>query len=81
MFEPVYSSQGGAPLGYRCRVLVEKDNEHAKRFCGKLCKSYKGVQAHALAVHGMRIQMEMFSDVQEKANEMYEKGAKHAAAT
>ena len=70
MFEPVYSSQGGAPLGYRCRVLVEE------RFCGKLCKSYRGMQSHALAKHGMKIQMEMFDNVQEKANKLHAKSVR-----
>lgn len=70
MFEPVYSSQGGSPLGYRCRVLLDEKTV-ARRYCGKLCKSYNGMQRHALAIHGMKIQMEMFDNVQEKANKLY----------
>lgn len=62
MMEAVYSSQGGREIGYRCRVLVDG------RLCGKLCKSYRGCLRHGWLIHGVKLQMELFENVQEKAN-------------
>lgn len=67
MFEPVYSSDGGAPKGFRCKVLNADG-----RYCSKLCKSYHGMLRHGWLVHNLKLQMELFDreEKQRQANEL-----------
>lgn len=62
MYEALYSPSEGQ-CAYRCKVLVTVDG--ARRYCGKVTKSFKGIKAHCWLVHGLRQQVVMDSLIEE----------------
>lgn len=50
LFEPLYSKDGGAPLGWYCYV------------CQSVFRTRVGVEKHLDRMHGLKEQMEMFDE-------------------
>lgn len=62
MYEALYSPTEGQ-VAFRCKVLVAVDG--AKRYCGKVTKSFRGMKQHAWLIHGLRQQVVMDSLIEE----------------
>ena len=50
LFEPLYSADGGPPLGWYCFV------------CSSVFRTAAGVEKHLWRMHGLKVQQEMFDE-------------------
>lgn len=65
LYIPLYTANGGPPLGFRCNVQMfsayaEATQRHEHPKCGRVLRTERGMLTHLLSVHKIKRQEGLF---------------------